>query len=67
MVAQVEEPGRVMVVAAAGGHDHDGVALLHGRRQHHGVALAALASRRRQLDHRHPTRLPSDAATADLE
>ena len=53
-----------MVVAATGRDDHDGVALLYRRRQHHRAGLAALAPRRRQLEHRHAAGPPSEPPTA---
>src|SRR5439155_9727540 len=66
MLTEIEEPGGVVGVAAAGGDDHDGVTLLHRRRQHDRTRLAALASRRRQRERGHPACPPSEAPPADL-
>ncbi|GAA4676276.1 hypothetical protein GCM10023215_05570 [Pseudonocardia yuanmonensis] len=57
----------MVVVAAARGDDHEGVALHEGRGEQDGPGLAAAPADCRQLEDRHPGGLVADAATGDRE
>ena len=67
MVPQVEEPGRVVVVAAAARDDGVGLADLQRRGEHAGARLARPPPGRRELEDRHPPGPPADLPEGDGE